>query len=100
MTSPPASRMFVTRSLSGAGHCDERGLVVADVLVKDEDGGGAALLHEGVAGDFVAQIFVVESLAVEVDQHGVFAEVGFDFEKIVQANLRGRCGQEMAVETV
>ena len=82
------------------GPLGERGLVVADVLVKDEDGGGIALLHEGVAGDFVAQIFVVESLAVEVDQHRVFAEVGFDSEKVVQANSRGRRGQEVAVEAV
>ena len=29
-------------------------LVVADVLVKDEYGGGLGLLDEGVAGDFVA----------------------------------------------
>ena len=100
MTSPPASRMFLTRSLSGGGPLGKFVLVVADVLVKDEDGGGPGLLDEGVAGDFVAEIFVVESLAFEVDQDGVFAEVGFDFEEVVQADLCGRCREEVAVEAV
>ena len=82
------------------GPLGERVLVVADVLVKDEYGRGPGLLDEGVAGDFVAEIFVVVSLAFEVDQDGVFAEVGFDFEEVVEADSCGGCGEEVAVETV